>query len=145
MVQIEQFIENIFPTQPRPAAIKEKTLTPEAAARAKAAEEEARRDAIYIGITVFFTLTIISAVMVRQCPKYTEYETANPSHRSAWPGWLVRGSTLLLLACENRSKQRWAHRRQQVCRVMASYSVHGRYILEGIYCTVTGWSNYSNI
>ena len=35
------------------------------AARAKASAEEARRDMIYIGITVLGTLTIISIIMVR--------------------------------------------------------------------------------
>jgi farnesyl-diphosphate farnesyltransferase len=62
--KIEQFIENVFPSQPRPAMIKEKKLTPEQEARAKASAEEARRDMIYIGITVFFTLTVISLVMI---------------------------------------------------------------------------------
>jgi len=65
-VQIEQFIESIFPSQPKPiSSPKEKILTEEQLARQKASEEEARRDMYYIGLTVLATLTIISLVMVR--------------------------------------------------------------------------------
>ncbi|KAF2192123.1 squalene synthetase [Zopfia rhizophila CBS 207.26] len=62
--KIEQFIESIFPSQKKPVNEKASPVSVEQAAKAKAEAQEAKWDMIYMGLTVFLTLFIISGSMV---------------------------------------------------------------------------------
>lgn len=73
-MQIEQFIESIFPSQPKPLDEKTSPISAEEAAKAKKQAEEDRRDVFYMGLAVFITLSIITASMVSNlkglCPSF---------------------------------------------------------------------------
>ncbi|KAF2260451.1 farnesyl-diphosphate farnesyltransferase [Lojkania enalia] len=61
--KIEQFIENIFPSQPKPADSKEPASI-EQAAKAKKEAEEAKWDMIYMSLAVAITLIVITGSML---------------------------------------------------------------------------------
>jgi hypothetical protein len=91
VVQIEQFIETIFPSQPKPA---DKQISPEEAARLKAEAYEAKWDNIYLISAVLLTLTIITGSMVRPHLQ-TKTELLLTACRYLWPGAWVPGSISL--------------------------------------------------
>jgi farnesyl-diphosphate farnesyltransferase len=64
-MQIEQFIETIFPTQKPGMKAGASALSPEDEAKKKAEENEAKWDVIYMGAAVLVTLFVITVVMVR--------------------------------------------------------------------------------
>lgn len=96
--KIEKFIEGIFPTQTArtlpagangqattdvaTAAAGEKPLTPEEEAKRKEADDEAKRDVMYIMAAVFGTLILISLLMVRTGAVRAYVRLTQPTDRS---------------------------------------------------------------
>ncbi|KAF2110353.1 farnesyl-diphosphate farnesyl transferas-like protein [Lophiotrema nucula] len=60
--KIEQFIESIFPSQPKP--VESSPASAEAEAKAKAEANAAKWDMIYMGVAVLTTITIITGSML---------------------------------------------------------------------------------
>lgn len=65
-LQIEQFIESIFPSQ-KPGTVKTpsgKLMSPEEIKKKKTEDNEAMWDMVYLGLAVLATLLVVSALMV---------------------------------------------------------------------------------
>lgn len=63
-LQIEQFIESIFPSQKPPVDAKKSPASAEEAARMKAEAEEAKWDNFYMVFAVVTTIGLITGLMV---------------------------------------------------------------------------------
>jgi farnesyl-diphosphate farnesyltransferase len=65
-LQIEQFIESIFPSQ-KPGTVRTpsgKLMSPEEIKKKKVEDKEAMWDMVYLGLAVLATLLVVSALMV---------------------------------------------------------------------------------
>jgi hypothetical protein len=66
LLQIEQFIETLYPTQK--AGVASKQLSPEQVEKQRKERDEAKWDMIYMSIAVLVTLAVVTVIMVRkQC------------------------------------------------------------------------------
>ena len=84
-LQIEQFIESIFPTQnPQAIALQQAGETSAAQKKSAAEEAEAKKDVFYLMLAVFGTLIFVSGLMVCLFPQIDESFTNTIQIGAAW-------------------------------------------------------------
>lgn len=95
-LQIEQFIESVFPSQ-KPGQVKSHTgklMSPEEMEKQKQSEKENMWDMIYLGFAVMATLALVSGLMVLLLRILYCHRRILTVHSYSWRGLLGLALTL---------------------------------------------------